>query len=173
MKGVIPDCLEKLVKSKFGKDKWEDSLEAVELPRHTSFLATEDIPDEAVLKVVGSVCKVLNITLPQAADAFGDFWVNDYAPKIYNVYYQQSNSAKEFLLNMDNVHNIVTQNIPNAHPPRFTYNWENDKTLVMTYNSSRGLIDFLVGLIKGVGKYYKEDLQVTKLGNDEVQIIFS
>ncbi|MEA1948579.1 MAG: heme NO-binding domain-containing protein [Thermodesulfobacteriota bacterium] len=172
MKGVIPDCLEKLVKSKFGKDKWEDSLEAAGLPRHSSFLATADIPDADVMKVVESVCKVLNITLQQSADAFGDFWVNDYAPKIYKVYYRQSNSAKEFLLNMDNIHKTVTKNIPNAHPPRFTYNWKNDKTLVMTYKSSRGLIDFLVGLIKGVGKYYKEDLKVMKLGNDKVQIIF-
>jgi hypothetical protein len=172
MKGVIPDCLSKLVESKFGKDKWEDSLEAAGLPRNTSFPVTQDVPDADVIKVVESVCKVLNITLQQAADAFGDFWVNDYAPKIYKSYYRQANSAKEMLLNMDNVHKTVTQKIPNAHPPRFAYNWENDKTLVMTYKSDRGLIDFLVGLIKGVGKYYKEDLKVVKLGNDKVQIIF-
>jgi len=74
---------------------------------------------------------------------------------------------------MDNIHKMVTQNIPNAHPSRFTYDWENDKTLVMIYNSDRGLIDFLVGLIKGVGMYYKENLKVMKLANDKVQIIFS
>jgi len=172
MKGVIPNCLEELVKSKFGKEKWEDSLEAAGLPRNSSFLAMQDIPDADVLKVVASSCKVLNITLQQAADAFGDYWVNDYAPKIYKAYYRLSNSAKEFLLNMDNIHKIVTKNIPNARPPRFTYKWENDKTLVMSYQSTRGLIDFLVGLIKGVGKYYKEDLKVMKLGNDKVKIIF-
>jgi len=172
MKGVIPDCLGKLVRSRFGKDKWEDSLEAAGLPRDSSFLATEDIPDADVLKLVESVCKVSDITLQQAADAFGDFWVNDYALRIYKAYYRRAKSAKELLLNMDDVHKSVTQNIPNAHPPRFAYNWENDKTLVMTYKSSRGLIDFLVGLIKGVGNYYKEDLKVVKLGNDKVQIIF-
>jgi hypothetical protein len=42
----------------------------------------------------------------------------------------------------------------------------------MTYNSRRGLIDIMIGLIKGVGKYYKENLKVTKLGPDKVEIKF-
>ncbi len=56
--------------------------------------------------------------------AFGDLWVNDYAPIIYKVYYGKSGPAKvyygksgpakEFILNMDNVHKTVTQNILNS-----------------------------------------------------------
>jgi hypothetical protein len=42
----------------------------------------------------------------------------------------------------------------------------------MTYKSPRGLIDFLVGLIKGVGKYFKEDLRVRKLNNTDVEVVF-
>lgn len=172
MKGVIPDCLAKLVIDKFGKDKWEEVLETAGLSKNLSFMVTQDIPDADVMKVVETTCKVLKITLQQAADAFGDYWVNDYAIKIYKSYYRKSNSAKEFLLNMDNVHKTVTENIANAHPPRFTYNWKNDKTLVMTYNSERGLIDFLVGLVKGVGNYYDENLKVMRVGNDKVQVMF-
>ena len=42
----------------------------------------------------------------------------------------------------------------------------------MKYKSHRNLIDFLVGLVKGVGKFYKEDLKVSKLSNDKVEIVF-
>jgi hypothetical protein len=171
MKGVIPDCLTKLVVSKFGKDKWKQCLEDAKLPANSSFLATADIPDADVLKLVNSVCKVLNLSLDQAADAFGDFWVNEYAVKIYRPYFK-GKSARELLLNMDKVHQTVTQNIANAHPPRFEYDWKDDQTLIMTYKSNRNLIDFLVGVIKGVGKYYKENLKVMKLGKDKVQIRF-
>ena len=171
MKGVIPDCLEKLVRNKFGDDKWEKSLEIAGLPVKTTFLATQDIPDADVLKVVDAVCKVLNISLQQAADAFGDYWVNEYAVKMYKPYYR-GKSAKEFILNMDNVHVTVTKNIDNAHPPRFDYSWTDDKTLIMTYKSERGLIEFLIGLLKGVGKYYNEDLTVTKISDENVQILF-
>lgn len=171
MKGVIADCLKKLVINKFGEEKWDESLKDAGLQDRSSFLATEDVPDEVVLKIVNSVCKVLNISLTQAADAFGDYWVNEYAVKIYKSYYSPK-SAREFILNMDKVHQMITQNMANAHPPRFDYEWDDDKTLVMTYKSRRNLIDFLVGLLKGIGNHYNEKLQVTKLGEDKVKIVF-
>ncbi|MDZ7698942.1 MAG: heme NO-binding domain-containing protein [Deltaproteobacteria bacterium] len=159
--------------SKFGKEKWEEVLEDAGLPKSTHFLAIQDIEDAVVLKLVDLACKVLNIWLVQAADAFGDYWVNDYAAKIYKAYYRRANSAKEMLLNMNDVHKEVTSSIKNAHPPKFEYEWKDDHTLIMTYHSERGLIDFLVGLIKGVGKYFKENLEVKKLGNTVVEIVFS
>jgi hypothetical protein len=60
----------------------------------------------------------------------------------------------------------------NAHPPRFDYTWKNEKTLIMHYKSQRGLIDFAVGLIKGVGKFYHENLRVAKVGSDQIEIVF-
>lgn len=172
MKGVIARCLSDLVQEKFGKDKWEKILETSGLSPNTLFAVTADIPDEAVMNVLKNTCSVLGITHNQAADAFGDYWVNTYAPKIYKSYYAGKQSAREMLLKMDDVHTLVTKNIANAHPPRFEYEWSNDKTLVMHYKSSRGMIDFLVGLIKGVGRYFKEDLKVRKLGPDKVEVIF-
>jgi hypothetical protein len=173
MKGVIADCLGKLVETKFGKEKWYECLEKAGLSRFTTFLAGQDIPDEAVMKVVDATCKVLNLTLEQAADAFGDYWVNDYAIKLYDSHYTGVKSAKDFLLKMDDIHDTTTKNVPNAHPPRFKYKWLNDKTLEMLYISDRGLIDFMVGLAKGVGRYFKEDLKVRKIGNDTLEITFS
>ncbi len=172
MKGVIAVCLADLVKEKFGKDKWEAALEDAGLKKTTFFLPSANIDDEAVMKVIGSVCKVLGITLLQAADAFGDYWVNTYAPKVYKAYFRGKNNARDFLLNMDAVHQTVTERIPDAKPPRFDYQWQGDKILIMTYKSKRGLIDFLVGLIKGVGRRFNEKLTVTRMSADKVKVIF-
>jgi len=172
MKGAIVQCLGDLVKNSFGNDKWEDSLDKAGMSRKSFFMPLQNVEDDKVLKLIESLCKVLNITPAQAADAFGDYWVNVYAPKVYSSYYKGPHSAKEFLSQMDSVHASVTANIPNARPPRFEYEWKDDKTMIMKYKSHRGLIDVLVGLIKGVGKYFKEDLKVTKLGNDRVQVVF-
>ena len=92
--------------------------------------------------------------------------------KLYGSYFKGANNSKELLLKMDDIHDKVTKNIPNALPPRFEYEWKNDKTLILKYKSKRGLIDILLGLVKGVGKYYKEDLKVTKISNDKLQVIF-
>jgi hypothetical protein len=172
MKGVIATCLAGLVKEKFGREKWEDALVDAGLARHAIFSATDKIEDELVMSLIASVCKVLNITDLQAADAFGDYWVNTYAPRLYGAYFKEVTSAKQLLLGMDKIHETVTSTIPNAHPPRFHYEWRNEHTLIMTYQSKRGLIDFLVGLIRGVGRYFNEDLKVQRRGKTDVEVIF-
>ena len=172
MKGVIVNCLGELVKEKFGKEKWEDVLTRTGMDSKTHILAVRDIDDAVVMKLLKSVCDVLDISMIQAADAFGDYWVNDYAPKIYKTYYKDVDSAKDFLLKMDDVHSVVSGDLADAKPPRFGYDWEDDKTLIMTYMSERSLIDIMVGLIKGVGRYFDEDLVITKLGNEKVRITF-
>lgn len=172
MKGVIVMCLASLVTEKFGKPKWEATLEKAGLPRTTFFLATQDIEDAVAMKIIGSACEVLNITMEQAAMAFGDYWVNEFAVKIYQPFYRGPKSAKEFLLNLDKVHVVTTQTVANAHPPRFDYDWKDEKTLIMTYKSPRGLIDFFIGLAHGVGKHFNEELKITKLSSEKVEIIF-
>lgn len=172
MKGVILMCLGSLVMEKFGKEKWENALERAGLPRTTFFLATQDVEDAQTMKVIDAACKELNITTEQAAMAFGDYWVNEFAVKIYQPFYRGPKNAREFLLNLDKVHVITTQTIPNAHPPRFEYTWKDENTLIMTYISTRGLIDFFVGLVHGVSRHFNENLKVTKLSEEKVEIVF-
>ncbi len=172
MKGIIAMCLKDLVVEKFGADKWEECLRKAGADQDISILATSNMHDEVVLKVVQGVCATLGISLQQAADAFGEHWVCNYSQKIYPAYYRKYGTAKEFLLAMDKVHVEMTESIKDAHPPRFDYEWKDKRTLIMKYNSNRNLIDFAVGLAKGVGKFYKEDLKVLKLADDKMQIVF-
>lgn len=173
MKGVIAKCLGELVETRFGHDKWAAALEKAGLDPKTRFLPVADVDDEAVLKVVDSVCQVLGLTLAQAADAFGEYWVCTFAPKLYAPYYRGVESAKDFLLKLDRIHEASTRTIPNAHPPRFDYEWKGDHTLIITYRSERHLMDFMLGLTKAVGKYFNEDLKVTRLGRDRVEVVFA
>ena len=173
MKGTIVKCLEELVITQFGKDKWEKSLSDVGLNTSTVFWPRADIDDGQVLKLVGAVCGNLDISPSQAADAFGDYWVNVYSQRMYPLYYERNATARDLLLDMNAVHTEMTRSLQNARPPRFEYEWEDDKTLVMCYKSHRGLLDFVVGLVKGVGKRYEEPLQVTRIDPDKVQTVFA
>jgi hypothetical protein len=95
-----------------------------------------------------------------------------YAPKVYKVYYRGKNTAKEMLMDMDKVHQVVTERIPDARPPRFEYEEQGDKVLIMKYKSSRDMLIFLMGLIKGVGNHFNEKLTISKAGPDKVKVIF-
>ena len=173
MKGTIIRCLEDMVIAQFGREKWHQSLQDAGLDESAIFLPMSDIDDAQVLKLVEAVYKNLDISFEQAADAFGDYWVNTYSQKMYPLYYTRHTTAKGFLLDMDSVHVNMTRTMDNARPPRFRYEWQDDRTLIIRYMSHRGLVDFVVGLAKGVGRYYKEDLQVSKMGADKIRIVFA
>lgn len=172
MKGVIMVCLSQLVQEKFGTEKWQEILRRSGMDTHKRFIATEDVADGDAMGMLQNTCQVLGITLEQAAEAFGDYWVNTYAPKVYGIYYKDAQSAKDFLLKMDDVHVKATKTLQDARPPRFEYEWADDRTLIMTYKSHRGLIDICMGLVKGVGKHFNEDLKVTKLSDDKIKVVF-
>jgi hypothetical protein len=172
MKGSVVQAMKEMIVEKYGAQKWQEALVKAGINKEPLILPISDIDDQVVMNIIKSACDVLNLSLEQVADDFGDYWVNVYTQKIYRVHYLDCNTSKDFLLKMDSVHVMVTKNIPNAHPPRFEYEWKDEKTLIMKYKSHRNLIDFLVGMIKGVGKFYKEDLKVTKLSNDKVEIVF-
>ncbi len=173
MKGTIVKSLEEMVVTQFGQTRWEDLLQDAGMDRATVFWPMADIDDAQVIKLVEAVCKSLGISFAQAADAFGDYWANVYTPRMYPLYYKKSATAKDFLLDLDNIHIEITKAMENARPPRFEYEWINDKTLIMRYHSHRNLIDFAVGLARGVGKRYGENLQVSTVGPDKVMIVFA
>ena len=172
MKGIILTCAAELVSTKFGADKWKAVLAASQLPEEKVFLASDDVDDAKALEVIGNTAKVLNLSLGQVADAFGDYWVNDYAPKIYGHYYRKSKDARSFLLSIAAIHVSTTKSMANARPPKFEYSWPEKDLLEMKYISHRGLIDILVGLVKGVSRYYDEPLEITKVGSDKLHIRF-
>jgi hypothetical protein len=164
VKGTIVKCLEDLVKKNVGEPQWKAILEK---SGHGSaiFMTNQNIPDGEVIKMLEATCGVLNIEMPAAMEAFGVHWSTKYAPAMYGVYFEKAKTAREFLLNLDQVHVVMTKNA-GASPPRFTYEWKGEKELVMHYASPRGLVALMPGLLKGVGLYFKEAIEVVLKGND-------
>lgn len=165
MKGTIVKCLEGMVQSRFGDEKWKQILVKAGKPAVQRFTALEVVPDGEVMKLIDASCSVLGIAAAQAFDAFGEFWSTKYAPEIYGVYFEKAKNAREFILNLDHVHTVMTRT-SGAQPPHFTYTWKSDRELVIGYNSPRNLVALMPGLLRGVAKYYRERLDVSVVGND-------
>jgi hypothetical protein len=139
---------------------------------NTMFLPFLDVEDATVTKLIDVLCRQQHLALQQVADAFGRYWVNVYSQTLYATHYKQHKTAKDLLLSMDEIHVKMTKTIKDARPPRFRYEWKDKKTLIMHYKSHRGLNDLLVGLVRGAGSFYREELQVKKIGLDKVEIVF-
>ena len=173
MKGSIVKCLSELIKSNFGEHKWKEILQQSGENPNMLIRALSDIDDKTFFVIFENTCSVLNLSKQQACDAFGDYWMNTFAPQLYGVYYTKFKNAKQFIMGMDNVHETVTNIVPNARPPRFTIEETDENTITVTYISTRNMIDFYIGLVKGVGNFFNTPIGIKKLSEEQVELTFT
>jgi len=173
MKGVIVKCLSELIKSDFGEQKWEEIMQRSSGEKPIEFNAVSDIDDQMVFKLVENTCRVLKLSKQQACDAFGNYFVNTFAPKTFAIFYIRFKSAKDFILGMNEVHEIVTRNLINARPPKFIFEKMDENTVIVNYQSTRNMIDFYMGLVKGVSNYFNTPIDIKKLSESKVELTFS
>ncbi len=165
MKGTIVKCLEELVTEKFGQKDWEASLRNAGMPESKMYSVLEDVAESEVLALFEGVSAAVNLPMAGVMEAFGEYWSTIYAPRVYEAYYLGAKNSRELLLNLDHVHAAMTKSVKSARPPHFRYEWHGDKHLIMHYESGRRLVALMPGLVRGVGKYYNEYLQVSVAGN--------
>ncbi|MBF0359880.1 MAG: heme NO-binding domain-containing protein [Oligoflexia bacterium] len=171
MKGIIVLCLKDMVEKYLSTQAWNEISQEI-IPDTQVITSTSNIEDSKVLDIIKEMCSRMNITAQQAADAFGDYWVNVYSQKMYAGMYKMHKDAKTFLTSLDKIHAICTNNIADAHPPQFICKESDNNSMFMTYISERGLVDIFIGLVRGVGKYYKEKIDISKEGPDKIKITF-
>jgi hypothetical protein len=164
MKGTIVTCMQELVTKKFGPEKWKECLNGAGLG-HTLIMTTTDVPDAGVQKLIESISVATKLSMAQVIDAFGEYWSTQYAPEMYGVYFKKAHSARELLVNLDHIHTAMTTTMKGANPPHFDYEWESDKVLLMHYKSHRGLVALMPPLIRGIAKYYHEQVDVKTINN--------
>ena len=163
MKGIINKGIQEMVEAKYGAEAWEKvkSLAGYEEP---FFAISLDYPDEITLALVKAASEVSGLSAETVMIEYGKFLVPNSLKKHYPTYLVLAGSSpREFLLNMDRVHEEATRSISNALPPRFDYEELPDGRLLMHYNSKRGLCTVLRGLILGVGLLFNQELQVREI----------
>ncbi|MBN2070116.1 MAG: heme NO-binding domain-containing protein [Candidatus Krumholzibacteriota bacterium] len=172
MKGIILACMNEMIESQHGSECWEKIIADAGYDRRLSYLATENIDAQKVLTTIKSISRILGISINKVFDAFGEYWSTEFAPRIYSAYYKSHASAKDFIVALDSIHEDTTDRLSDSHPPRFDYDWKDDRTLRLRYKSSRNLIDLAISLLRGIGKHYGETLLIRKLDEDNLEIIF-
>jgi hypothetical protein len=174
IKGTVVLSWVEQIKEKYGEDKWKAILKLSGLPETQQYMHNSDIPDEQAVKILNSIGAVLKLGPQQTTDLVGEYWISAYAPKIYKAYYRQFKTAKEFIMGLDSIHEQITRNIPNAHPPRFDIETVDDHTLIVHYKSHRKKMfsPYFFGVIKGIGVYFHSPIGIKKISDDTVELQF-
>ena len=163
MKGIINKGIQDLVETAYGAEAWAKvrSLAHCEEP---FFAVSSDYPDEMTLALVKAAAEVAGLPIETVMVEYGKFVVPNTLREHYPSYFALAGSSpREFLLNMDRVHEQATRSVSQAVPPRFDYEELPDGRLLMHYDSKRRLCAVLQGLILGVGILFDQELQVREI----------
>jgi hypothetical protein len=171
MYGLVNKAIEQMVCSNHGEDTWERIKQKAEINVDT-FLSMEGYPDDITHRLVKAASEVLNLPASDIMHAFGEYWVTYTSEEGYGEMMAMSgNNLPEFLGNLDNLHARVGVVFPKLQPPSFECSeteGEEQESLQLHYHSHReGLAPMVVGLVKGLGKRFETEVDVTQTANRE------
>lgn len=172
MKGTIHRCLSEVVIKHFGEDTWRNILHKTGFEADRNFALSDDVEEELSLKLIQETVSTVGVEAEAVFDLFGEHWVCEYAPKHYAFWYIGAKNAKEFMLKLDNIHSIVGRHFNNAKPPRFLYEEKSPNILEIEYKSNRSFLPLFISLVKGVGVYFKEAIDIIHLSDNKIQLHF-
>ena len=155
MRGVLPKLLQDFVKGKYGKDVFTFMQHEMGNP---TFLPTSNYPEVVLKQMAELVSKKSGTSSRDVFLAFGRYTMKQF-DKMYHRYIKAKN-LRELYLSIDKMHKQLTKDYPGIKPPSFTYK-EQDKTLVMTYHSSRGLFDYFEGILLGAAEFMGERVKLS------------
>jgi class 3 adenylate cyclase len=163
MFGWINDCTESLVVTKFGLEKWHEVKAAAECTEEDGgFVRHKLYPDESTIALVVAASKVLDISVDDVLEAFGQHFMEFTRSQGYdNLLSCQGSTLRLWFSNLNALHDHLQSSLPRGFiAPVF---WcEDDESeghegcILLHYFSERGclLVPLVVGVVKEVARYH-------------------
>ena len=168
MYGMVNQAVEDMVIMHHGEEVWQRiKLKAgvdIEV-----FISNDGYPDEMTYKLVGAASEVLQLPAEEILLGFGEHWVLHTAREGYGGMMRAGGrTLPEFLRNLPAFHSRVAMMFPKLQPPRFECTDITDGSLRLHYYSHRpGLAQFVIGLMRGLGKMFHTPVTVRQLAAKE------
>jgi hypothetical protein len=159
MKGIIFNELEAMVTEVLGADAWDTLITQTALETKDGvFVGPKTYPDADLFALVGTASKVTGKPAAELVTMFGRFLFPALAKK-YPMFIKPGMTAKSFLLSVDKVIHVEVRKLhSDTVLPVLRYEDPAPDRLVVLYQSPRKLCDLAVGLIDGVGTYFKQSI---------------
>ncbi|MDB4539564.1 MAG: heme NO-binding domain-containing protein [Saprospiraceae bacterium] len=168
MYGIVNKGIRDLVIRDHGEDVWDEIVTEAGC-KDDFFMSMEVYDDSITYNLVGAASKVLKTPSHDLLVLFGEFWMVFTAAEGYGSALQIAGSTfPQFLGQLDNLHRRLGTTYNKLKPPSFVFEEIDDQTLLLQYHSHRkGLTSFAIGIIRGLGKKFKVDVEVKLIKKQE------
>jgi hypothetical protein len=167
MYGMINDAVRGLVTSAFGADKWTKIHQRAGVDE--SFVSMKTYDDDVTYRLVAAASEELDLSPEQVLTAFGEYWVEQVATVAYSQLMNQTGTGfKDFLANLDVMHQRMKSTFPDYQPPSFrVIETSQPGRLQVDYYSNRpGLLPFVIGLLHGLSRHFDEEIEIEHVDDD-------
>jgi hypothetical protein len=161
MYGIVNKAIEDLVISNFGEEKWEavKTRSGVDID---FFISNEPYDDDITFKLAVAVSEEMSIPVSAVLQTFGEWWILKTGKEKYGSLMEAGGtSLREFLINLPAFHYRVMLIYPKLTPPEFKVSHLEEQSIHVHYFSKRnGLLEFVRGLLSGLGKMYSTPINI-------------
>ena len=161
MYGLIHQAIRGSIIADHGDEGWERVFRKSGLDE-SAFVSMQAYDDEVSFGLVGAAVEALGLEVDDFLYRFGIYWVTRTAKEEYGAIMSLGGSTmREFLRNLDAMHEQVALTFTNLDQPSFRVEREEEDSVLISYQSSRdGLSKFVEGLLQGLAIHFGETVEV-------------
>jgi len=162
MYGLVQIGLRDFITERYGASVWLEAAASCGIDEH-AISALEPESDHVTFGVVTHVVKSQGVPLESFLDAFGEFWVLRTAPSWGEAFMGRLGTTLPAALEaLGELHDGMHIHFKGFSPPHFETRCEAPGSYLVKYWSTRsGLDAFVVGLLRGLGRRFGVEVQVT------------
>lgn len=157
MKGTVVNIWLNTISNLYGEKTKNEILTKEGWNPNKLITPLEEIPDAKIMALMAAFARHEGLSTNDLWRKLGQNNVISFY-KWFPSFFDKS-SAMGFMRLMDKIHIHLTKMIPGAIPPRMIPEEIDANNMFITYKSKRGLQDYLMGLIEGVGKHFNEKVE--------------
>lgn len=168
MKGTVVATWMNTCRKIYSGDVVDSAMEAAGWGKSKIFSPIENVKDESVRTAISSIAKSQNIDVQALWRVIGKDNINAFFEG-YPAFFQHEN-LYSFFKSMFDVHIIMTRKFDGAKPPLLTIEPISSREAVFSYESSRGMFDYFLGLIDGSAEHFNEKLDIKEIERTETTL---
>ena len=158
MKGTVVSTWVRTCRKLYGDSVVNEAMDKIGYESKKIFSPIEDVEDDKVNIFMNYISEKQNIDLKQLWRTVGE----DNIKAFYHDYpaFFKHDNLYSFLRTLFDIHVVITQRIPGAKPPIVSIEAISSREAIFSYNSKRGMFDYLEGVLAGAAKFFKEEIKI-------------
>ncbi|WP_041711046.1 heme NO-binding domain-containing protein [Clostridium pasteurianum] len=162
MKGTVVATWVRTCRKLYGDSIINEAMNQAGFGSEKIFSPLENVNDDQVNNLIIHISKKTNTDVKNLWGKIG----RDNVISFFNDFpsFFQHDNLYSFLRSLFDIHVVMTQRFPGAKPPIVSIEPTAAREAIFTYESKRGMFDYLYGLLNGSAEFFKENITI-----DEVQ----